>query len=205
MLGARQKEWLKDAMSNSSALWKLVLTSTMFAPFKLINQKELIGIASKQLKNLFLQTKGFYLNFDAWDGFPRERLELTEFLYSEKIRNVVFCSGDIHSAFSSNIHLDPNDLRSPRIAKEITTSSLCSKNFADHALGLNLEKLGISQLILKANPHMTFGNFTQHGYTVFQLDEQGCSIDRIAVVSINKAYSPSFLLSRDFIPEHSIS
>ncbi|MBP9707099.1 MAG: alkaline phosphatase D family protein [Oligoflexales bacterium] len=205
MLGAKQKNWLKNSLSDTSARWKLILTSTMFAPFKLINQKELIGIASQQLKSLALQTKGFYLNFDAWDGYPQERLELTHFLFSEKIRNVVFCSGDIHSAFTSNIHLDPNNVKSPRVAKEITTSSLSSKNFADHSFGLDLEKLGISQLILKANPHMTFGNFTQHGYTVFELNEQGCSIDRIAVVTIKKAFSTSFVLSRDFIPEYSIS
>jgi alkaline phosphatase D len=75
MLGEEQKKWLLDGLSSSSALFKFVGTSVV-----------MYGGGS-----------------DRWDGYPKERNEILRFIAAEKLRGVVFLSGDLHYAAVSLI------------------------------------------------------------------------------------------------------
>ncbi|HUK41222.1 MAG TPA: alkaline phosphatase D family protein [Candidatus Acidoferrales bacterium] len=75
MLGEEQKKWLMEGLSSSSALFKFVGTSVV-----------MYGGGS-----------------DRWDGYPKERTELLRFIGGEKLRGVVFLSGDLHYAAVSLI------------------------------------------------------------------------------------------------------
>ena len=75
MLGKEQKKWLLDGLSSSSTLFKFVGTSV-----------PMYGGGS-----------------DRWDGYPEERSEIFHFIAGEKIRGVVFLSGDLHYAAVSLI------------------------------------------------------------------------------------------------------
>jgi phosphodiesterase/alkaline phosphatase D-like protein len=72
MLGARQKAWLKAALSASSARHKLLVSSVPFsAPF----------------------------HADSWFGFPEERDELRAHIREAGIPGVTILSGDLHMAW----------------------------------------------------------------------------------------------------------
>jgi alkaline phosphatase D len=75
MLGEEQKKWLMEGLSSSSTLFKFVGTSVV-----------MYGGGS-----------------DRWDGYPKEREELLRFIAGQKLRGVVFLSGDLHYAAVSLI------------------------------------------------------------------------------------------------------
>lgn len=66
-----QLRWLKDALRASSATWKFLVSPVVFNP-----------TVPKD---------------DGWTGYQREREELVAFIRSNRIRNVVVVSGDIHA------------------------------------------------------------------------------------------------------------
>lgn len=71
MMGAEQKQWLKDQLLLSSAPWKLVVSSVPFNP----TAKKVGG----------------------WVTYQTERKELIDFVRFNGITGVVLASGDIHS------------------------------------------------------------------------------------------------------------
>jgi len=75
MLGTSQKQWLLDGLAGSSAVFKFVATPVPMA-----------GGGS-----------------DRWDGYPKERAEVLNFIKEKKIRGVVFLSADMHYAAITKI------------------------------------------------------------------------------------------------------
>lgn len=72
MLGAEQKQWLKDGLLASTAAWKFIVTPSLWNPN-----------ANKWR--------------DSWQDFTDEQNELLDFISSNGIVGVVLLSGDIHS------------------------------------------------------------------------------------------------------------
>ncbi|MCD4761782.1 sulfatase-like hydrolase/transferase, partial [bacterium] len=70
-LPAGQKEWFKDSLFNSSARWKIVVTSVTWNP---TTEKD-----------------------EAWWDYKAEQLELMAYIRTQGISGVVFVSGDIHT------------------------------------------------------------------------------------------------------------
>jgi alkaline phosphatase D len=75
MLGARQKEWLLEGLAGSTALFKFVATPVTMAGG----------------------------GRDRWDGYPKERTEILQFIRAQKIRGVIFLSTDLHYAAVARI------------------------------------------------------------------------------------------------------
>jgi alkaline phosphatase D len=71
MLGRIQKEWLKDSLRASRALFKFVVSSVPF-----------LGEWTP----------------DAWSGYAEEREELLQFFRAERVPGIVVLSGDAHAA-----------------------------------------------------------------------------------------------------------
>lgn len=71
-LGKEQLEWLKNSLVSSKASFKFVVVGGQF-----------------------LNTSGFFESF-ANNNFAKERAEIIEFIQSEKIKNVIFLTGDRH-------------------------------------------------------------------------------------------------------------
>ena len=71
ILGTAQKAWLKQHLLASTAPWKVIFSTTPFNP------------ATKAR--------------DGWGSYLYERNELVNFIHANKIKGVVFVSGDIHS------------------------------------------------------------------------------------------------------------
>lgn len=70
MLGAQQKAWLKAALLNSTATFKVVATSV---PLRFHGR-------------------------DSWEGYTTERQELFDFIAQNNIKNLIFLSADVHYA-----------------------------------------------------------------------------------------------------------
>jgi alkaline phosphatase D len=75
MLGSTQKEWLLDGIARSPAIFKFIATTV-----------PMLGGGR-----------------DRWDGYPKERQQILNFIKSRRIPGVVFLSADLHYAAITNI------------------------------------------------------------------------------------------------------
>lgn len=99
LISSKQMQWLKEGLKNSKADWKFIAGGLPF------NQsiKYLIDLGIK-MQDVFVagageKGTGFRLaaSFSHyWAGFPNDSKELLDFLNNEKIRDVIFISGDTH-------------------------------------------------------------------------------------------------------------
>lgn len=61
-------------------------------------------VASGKVALLGAFMQKFLVNADQWDGYRKERQDLTQFLETEAIPNVVAITGDIHAFFAGQVH-----------------------------------------------------------------------------------------------------
>lgn len=71
MLGSKQKEWFKYVLLNSKAKFKFI-----------INEVQM--------------TDGYVFPYDNWLGYYKERQEILDFIAENKIKGVIFLTGDAH-------------------------------------------------------------------------------------------------------------
>lgn len=75
MMGSVQKQWLKDGLENSSAVWKIIMSSVS------------ANIHARQC------------NFDHWIGFKTEAEEMKTFIagFPHLVDSTIMVTGDLHS------------------------------------------------------------------------------------------------------------
>ncbi len=105
VLGEAQEAWLEDEMRASGAIWKLI---------------------TQQIVLSTVDFGGSLVNFDQWDGYPKARQRLLDFIVDEKLENVVVLSGDIHLGGLGDLTALADDDESPVIAVEVVTTSITS-------------------------------------------------------------------------------
>jgi alkaline phosphatase D len=116
LLGKRQKEWLFESLASSGALFKIIATSVPF----------------------------YGGGQDKWEGYPRERAEVLQWIKQKKIRNVAFISADVHYAAVTKL---------PGGLKEIVTGPM--------AAPLNVLATGLSKRFeFFFNQNFNFGMMT---------------------------------------------
>ena len=196
MLGEAQKSWLKSTLQASTARWKCLLNEVMMMrlAFSDANPPALAELPMRLLHQPALSEDGFYVNLDAWDGYPAERAELLQFITDQHIRNVVVCTGDIHNCFAGVLRPDFSDPESPPVAVEIVGGSVSSINVAD-ALGRNLTPLA-RQVIPLVNPHIRYLDLKYHVYTKVTVTPEHMDVSYIAVQTVLEPVSAAFLLER---------
>jgi alkaline phosphatase D len=87
MLGAVQKRWLLDAVTSSSALWKVVVTSVSLS----------IPTGRPQARDSWTGVSPFGLPQDG-AGFVTERDAILDHFRKNDVRNLVFVAADVHHA-----------------------------------------------------------------------------------------------------------
>ncbi|MDQ4018725.1 MAG: alkaline phosphatase D family protein, partial [Actinomycetota bacterium] len=129
VLGEEQHRWLTDELSRSQATWRLVGNDVMIGqvftglmPEELGNPLSEVGILTKREHGP---------EPDQWDGYTAERAELIEFIERERIENVVFLSGDVHTAWAVELKRRPEDKRERPAAIELVTASVTTENLDD--------------------------------------------------------------------------
>lgn len=114
-MGGPQKAWFKAAMKASKARWRIWANSVPALAMRL-------DFSSLPFAGL----EDGYVGTDGWQGYPGELRELMDFLKSEKIGNVVSCSGDYHAHIAGRLPVDPDADARSYAAIEFVTAGISS-------------------------------------------------------------------------------
>jgi alkaline phosphatase D len=169
LLGEKQMNWLEKRLQENTAQWVILGQQVMMSPLlidaPMINPK--IG------------------NSDQWDGYPAERQRIYNLIDKYKIKNFVVLTGDIHTAWSSNLpreNYNPSFPRHTTYGVEFVTASITSRNLT------NKVPL-IHKAVKTANPHFKFVDVYAHGYFVLDITKDRIQCDHIFVDNIkSKVY-----------------
>jgi len=140
MLGAEQEAWLDDQLAATDCRWNAVAQQTVMTATPIP-----VGAST------------FY-NFDQWDGYVAARNRLLRSLVTNRVRNPMILSGDIHLAAAGAVRLDYTVPDAPDIANEVVTTSISSR--FDPAL------LSLVQAALAVTPWARYGNARDRGYAL---------------------------------------
>ncbi len=152
MLGIDQRDWLLDALKNSTATWKVVGNQVIFSALD---------------ESFRPNAKGT----DNWNGYPVEQRKVADFIVENKINDILFLTGDTHASWAFEVVSDVKKYNSKTLAGalaiEFGTPSVSSSNW-DEFYPLDTAKLG-EQLYQKFNPHLKYVNGIDHGYVMLTL------------------------------------
>lgn len=124
--GEPQMEWLLDGLAQERAQWKVVGTSVMFSPLKVAALPRDVAGAINTLAPLIPQD-GVYANPDQWDGYTADRRTVVDHLAANDVRDTVFLTGDIHSAWAIDVPTDVGSYPlSPTAGVEFVCTSVTS-------------------------------------------------------------------------------
>jgi alkaline phosphatase D len=201
MLGGMQKSWLKSALQASTARWKCLLSENMMMRLALINQQAdtAESIPLSLLHQPIAIDEDVYVNLDAWDGYPRERTELLQFIADQGILNVVVCSGDFHNCYAGVLRPEFRDTASPAVAVEFVGASVSSFGAAE-IVGRDLTMLG-RKLVPPINPHIAYLDLKHHVYAKVIVTPARMEVRYLAVETVSQPTSRAFLLQRFVAPD----
>jgi len=199
MLGDAQKSWFKTNLNASTRKWKMVLNEVMMQEFKLANIGLFKGVPEKLFKTPQAINLGLYLNLDAWDGYPDERTELLQFMLGNNIKNVVFCTGDIHNCYAAELRPDFQAPNTPAAAVEVVGGSVSSAGVTEIA-GSDLTLVG-RPILYSANPSMKYLDLKSHVFTRMVVTPQNVTVTYEAVNTVIQETSGNFRLLTMTIPD----
>jgi alkaline phosphatase D len=136
MTGLEQERWLLDGLAASTARWKVIAQQVMM---------------SELAVRVFGPEPQY--NDDQWDGYPLARHRILGFLQEAGISDTIVLSGDVHSAWVSDLKADFLDAGSPTVATEFVATSITAHNPFGQRLAI----------LLPGNPHVRFFD-VHHGY-----------------------------------------
>lgn len=123
-MGAAQRSWLLNGLKASRAPWKLIANQVMIMALDIL--------------------PGVPVNTDSWDGYSVERAMIADFITQNKIKDVAFLTGDIHTFFAGQFTRTGRadwvpyaGMQSgPVVAPEFVVSSITSQGIADSVVGI---------------------------------------------------------------------
>ena len=184
MLGAAQKAWLVDAMTASTATWKVWA-----------NEVQMYEMAL-DLGNLPvvppLLDYGVYVSADQWDGYRTERREILGALQAAGVQNLIVCTGDIHSFWAAELHVDfgapsPTPVGVEYVTAGISSSSLqgilSSFILADSVLSPIADAITdeLEGALLETNPHLRHADADAYGFALVRLDAARAEVTLVEV------------------------
>jgi alkaline phosphatase D len=134
MLGTRQEEWLRQR-ARSGERWTVLANQVMVAELDHDRGTEPVHWQ------------------DSWDGYPVARNRLLQDLQRAGVRNTFVATGDWHSTFVNDIHLDFEAPSSPVVATEIIAPAITSNGDGPYYGPM-----------IPANPHIKFFDGDRKGY-----------------------------------------
>jgi alkaline phosphatase D len=171
MLGKEQYNWLVDNLKKSKEVWKVLGNQVIFSD---VNIEPVYG-------------PSFPKNMDAWDGYPAEKRRLLTAIRDNKIKDIVFVSGDTHCSWAFEVPFNMNSYN-PRmsdntVAVEFGTPGLTSANL-DESRTVE-EVLEAEKKILGANKHLKYADFRNQGYFILEMNESQSKVDYFYIDKIN--------------------
>nr|WP_245992920.1 alkaline phosphatase D family protein [Prauserella muralis] len=180
--GSEQLGWLTAGLVTSGAQWKLVGNPVMIAPVRFpstLSTREL-----EALSQLTGPLEGVPVNVDQWDGYTADRARVLGALRDHGVRDTVFLTGDIHSAWAAELPADPltYPLTRDSVGTELVCTSVTSDNI-DDILGVppRTASVGVEAAIRVANPHLKYVELDSHGYSVVEVTPAAVQMDWFAL------------------------
>lgn len=155
MLGMTQRDWFIEQLTTTDAKWKIVGNQVIFSYL-----------------NWGFET--WKINLDSWDGYPIEQQLIANAIKESSTENVVFITGDTHTAWAFEATNKPFDEYNQEtgdgaFAVEFGTTSINSSNSNERypdSLVLEHEANIVNSDI---NPHLKYANMRDHGYLILEL------------------------------------
>lgn len=172
LLGADQEAWMNENLQESTTKWRILGQQVMVGQLNLVSLDKYDPVTS------------FVGNADQWDGYKAARERLYESIRQTPGGNVVILTGDIHTAFVSDV--TPNivegynaETGEGSLAVEFVCTSITSPSleFVDKFPKLKAK-------IREMNPHYRHANFVNKGYTVLDITDERVHADYMAVSTI---------------------
>ncbi|HCW07546.1 MAG TPA: alkaline phosphatase [Cytophagales bacterium] len=173
MLGKEQLTWFEDQLKNSKATWKILGNQVIFSD---VNTKPLYP--------------NMPTNFDTWDGYPAEKKKVKDFIIQNKIKDLIFITGDAHSSWAIEAATDVRKTYSP-FAIELVTTSVSSANGNESATDETVMKQEAE--MIQQNPHIKYLNNRDHGYLLLTIKPEKINAAWWFVKSVRVPETDEFL------------
>ena len=175
LLGDTQMQWLIDSLKDSESTWKVIGNQVIFSYSD-------------------WGREGFRLNMDAWDGYPNDQITLANGITENEVENVVFVTGDTHTAWAFEASIDPlNNYDAATgagvVGVEFGVTSISSANANERYLNpeVRTHEKKISNTPL--NPHLKYVNMRDHGYLKLSITKEEVTAEFKIVPSLNRRTS----------------
>lgn len=162
ILGDAQRQWLLDGLSGAQddgVRWKVIGNQVMIAPTRIVD------LDTPELRAAFPDLprhNGLYLNLDSWDSYFWERDLILAHLADQRIDNVSFLTGDIHSFWQASMRADYDDDTSPVVANEFVGGSVSSP--AANLVGSDDLGYFIERQARSWSPAFNYADHRRNGY-----------------------------------------
>ncbi|PXY24859.1 alkaline phosphatase [Prauserella coralliicola] len=190
--GAEQLSWLTSGLVTASTQWKLVGNPVMIAPVRF--PSTLAPRELDALSRLLGPLLGPPYNVDQWDGYTADRARVLGVLRDHGVRDTVFLTGDIHSAWAAELPADPltYPLTRESVGAELVCTSVTSDNL-DEILGVppRTGSLAVEAAIRLNNPHVRHLDFDSHGYSVLEVTPAAVRMDWFVLADRKDPASPA--------------
>jgi len=147
MLGNAQERWFVDGLAAAPERWNFIAQQTLMA-------RAAVMVGGRRR-----------FSSDKWDGYPAARDRLLKAIVDNGLRSCVVLSGDEHCAFVSDLKRNFDDADAPPIATEFCGTSITTAGRAQST----------TNRIVRANPHIVYGDSTRRGYVVFDVTAERCT------------------------------
>jgi alkaline phosphatase D len=171
VLGRTEHRWLLDTLAASRARWRIVGNDVMLGQVFTGFLPEEIGDPLSEVGVLTAREHG--PDPDQWDGYTWERDRLLAFLDERPVRDVVFLSGDVHTAWAVDLKRDPRDPDEAPAAVELVTASITTENLDEHlAAEPATASRDVERRVVDENPHVHWVDLDGHGYVLVDVTRE---------------------------------
>lgn len=201
VLGAEQFDWLIDRLSDTPQTWRVIGNSVMIGQVFTGFQPEEVGEPLSEMGILTHRDLG--PEPDQWDGYTAERDRLFAFIEDNEVRNTVFMSGDVHSAWAVELRRDPRSESETPLGVEFVTTSVTSENLDEEMhTEPRTRSVEIEKEIVEDNQHIRWVELDSHGYMVSDVTPERVQNDWYFVETLrertpNQVKGASWMVGRD--------
>jgi alkaline phosphatase D len=171
ILGTRQRDWLKQGVTNAPDAWHCWANSIMLSQLR-----------AKPGSDIMFP--------DQWDGFRDERADVLGHVHGSQLEDLVVITGDWHSAFVDEIRTDFDNTDSPVVGAEFTSHSVCSGAYRPEWNEKNGPLMG------EANPHLQYFQAGSYGYDLYEVTPERWTTHMRVVRSRHDPKSPVSTLTK---------
>lgn len=187
MLGALQREWFVETLTQSGRAWKVWGNQVMAMQLKILQSYAAILMPRNP------PPSDLYFTLDQWDGYQHERAEVLRRLRDAGVTDLIAITGDIHTYMAGNLKINFDDLLEPPVGVEFICGSVTSANFGELVTfgnGIPVPSVADTTAIVRAsNPHIQYFNSFTHGYNLIELTSESARCTMKAVHTIKAPYS----------------